>query len=350
MLPYRISRCGGIGQGSDRRRPSRGDCPDNPGRPRITGRRKRMRCLERLHTHSTTNSPEGAAPFEEEVPQGNHPLEVAARAGFGPLSVRSREVWHGGAVPCVTCGHIVRRESQACEHCGQDLRPKMLERMRAHAGPWYVFEHVRPFPGVSLDRIVRQIRRGLIGETSIVRGPATDHQWRFAVETPGLSRYFNRCWRCHDSVSPGDTNCRNCRACLLFEQPTGGTVELRDGPFGVQSPGHNSADTFASLHLRGLQSALEVDPVSKAMEVGDGQFERRHPRGAAFSGIVPGAWIAAVLSALTIIAVLVAVRAFRNPAQAPPNEAPPQYQSQGASSPDSERAGPNHQDSAFDGD
>ena len=95
----------------------------------------------------------------------------------------------------------------------------MVERMRAHAGPWYVLEHVRPFPGINLERVIRQLRRGLITETSIVRGPSTDYQWRFAVETPGLCRYFGRCWSCHEEVSPTDTYCRSCLTSLLFEQP-----------------------------------------------------------------------------------------------------------------------------------
>ncbi|MFQ5494475.1 MAG: hypothetical protein ACE5EX_03760, partial [Phycisphaerae bacterium] len=115
-----------------------------------------------------------------ELPPGNHALEVAARAGFGPLGAAGKEAWHGHARPCVSCGQLVRRNSPECDHCGQDLRAAMLNKMRAHAGPWYVLEHIRPFPGVSLERIILQIRRGLITPTSIVRGPTTDHQWRFA--------------------------------------------------------------------------------------------------------------------------------------------------------------------------
>ena len=96
----------------------------------------------------------------------------------------------------------------------------MRKKMRLHAGPWYVLEHVRPFPGVSLERIIKQIRRGLIMETSIVRGPSTNHQWRFAAETPGLCRYFERCWRCHDRVSLTQPACRKCDAYLTFDPPT----------------------------------------------------------------------------------------------------------------------------------
>ena len=155
----------------------------------------------------------------DDLPPGNHALEVAARRGFGPLSPVARRVWHGESVPCVTCGQLVPRGADQCDHCSQDLREEMVQKMRAHAGPWFVLEHLRPFPGVSLDRIVRQIRRGLITETSIVRGPATDFQWRFAVETPGLCRYFGRCWHCHHEVGPGDAYCPSCLSHLAFENP-----------------------------------------------------------------------------------------------------------------------------------
>lgn len=151
------------------------------------------------------------------LPPGDHPIEVAARSGFGPLSRLGRITWHGQARPCVSCGQLILREQQECDHCGQDLSEAMLQRMREHAGPWYVFEHVRPFPGVSLQRIIRQIRRGLITPTSIVRGPATDHQWRFAGETPGLCIYFGRCWKCHAEVTLRDTRCPSCDAGLLPE-------------------------------------------------------------------------------------------------------------------------------------
>ncbi len=156
---------------------------------------------------------------DDDLPPGDHALEVAARNGFGPLSPAAARVWHGDAIPCVTCGQLVHRDENGCNHCGQDLSEEMIEKMRAHSGPWYVLEHLRPFPGVSLGRIVRQIRRGLITETSIVRGPSTDFQWRFAVETPGLCRYFGRCWHCHYEIGPADSYCQGCLSHLSFEKP-----------------------------------------------------------------------------------------------------------------------------------
>jgi RNA polymerase subunit RPABC4/transcription elongation factor Spt4 len=164
-----------------------------------------------------TTDGSGAFPPDYAPPSGDHALEVAARRGIGPLSPRGREVWHGGAKPCVSCGQLTLREAKVCDHCGQDLSDEMIGRMLAHAGPWYVLEHVRPFPGVSLERIIRQINRGLIEPTTIVRGPETGHQWRFAVETPGLCRFFGRCWNCHELVSGTDEYCAACTSDLCFQ-------------------------------------------------------------------------------------------------------------------------------------
>jgi len=147
-------------------------------------------------------------------PPGNSAVEIAARKGFGPLSSLANQVWHGDSRPCVSCGALVRRADAMCEACGQELSAEMIEKMRVHAGPWYVLEHVRPFPGVTCERLVRQIRRGVLTRMTIVRGPTTDHQWRFAGETPGLSKYLGVCWNCQSGVATEDESCRACRAAL----------------------------------------------------------------------------------------------------------------------------------------
>ncbi len=154
--------------------------------------------------------PPAAAPDDDVYAPGDSALEVAARRGIGPLSAKGRAAWHGHTRPCVSCGQLVPVDCDECLDCGQDLRPDMLERMRAHAGPWYVHEHVRPFPGVTLERLVRQIRRGVLTATTIVRGPTTDHQWRFAGQTPGLSKHLGLCWKCQGRVDSLDATCRQC--------------------------------------------------------------------------------------------------------------------------------------------
>lgn len=211
--------------------------------------------------------------FEDSVPPGNHALEVAARAGFGPLSPLAQGTWHGQAVPCVSCGQLVRRDDPACQQCGQDLSEDMIRKMRQHAGPWFVLEHVRPFPGVSLERIVRQIRRGLITETSIVRGPSNDYQWRFAVETPGLCRYFGKCWCCHATVSLSDAYCPHCLHYLSFEKPRGvvqvpGAADAREPEGNQPSSGGNVAPQASVQPSAGIQSVEQIRHTVERSTVG----------------------------------------------------------------------------------
>jgi len=130
---------------------------------------------------------------QQSFPPGNSAVEIAARKGFGPLSPLAQTAWHGDSRPCPSCGQLVRRAAALCASCGEDLSTEMASRMRAFAGPWYVLEHVRPFPGVTFERFVRQIRRGVLTETTVVRGPTTDHQWRYAGETPRYTSSTHDC-------------------------------------------------------------------------------------------------------------------------------------------------------------
>jgi hypothetical protein len=229
---------------------------------------------------TTTTDPPSPPEFDDSLPPGNHALEIAARAGFGPLSPLGKRAWHGDAAPCVSCGQLVRREETQCDHCGQDLSEEMLDKMRVHAGPWFVLEHVRPFPGVSLERVIRQIRRGLITETSIVRGPSTDYQWRFAVEAPGLSRCFGRCWHCHQQVSQADTYCRHCLSYLSFEKPrpipavptvASGLVPGAPPPFPRGDKGGYSSEPGAQATGQSEREAAATrpsDPRSESIRLG----------------------------------------------------------------------------------
>lgn len=226
----------------------------------------------------TTNDPGNASQPQNVVPQGNHPLEVAARRGIGPLSNAAGEIWHGHTEPCVSCGQIVLRDAQVCDYCGQELSGEMLEKMQAHAGPWYVLEHVRPFPGVSLDRIIRQARRGLITGTSIVRGPSTNHQWRYAHETPGLCRYLGHCWNCHAEIGPTDSTCRECLSHLTFENPRGFAVRTEGSvtTLSATSLGGNTNRTVPAT-LAGRLQATEPLPAPRSPSFSNQQSARTRP-------------------------------------------------------------------------
>jgi hypothetical protein len=201
---------------------------------------------------------------------------------------------------------LARRGSVECHHCGQDLSDAMIAKMRAHAGPWYVLEHVRPFPGVNLDRIVRQIRRGVLTETSIIRGPATDYQWRFAVETPGLCRYFNRCWNCHEEVTPKDSHCPACLSDLSFDRP-----QVR-----ATQPPPRTKDRFAVENLTRpteplLQPTPPIQELTTALSEADAPSRRVRADGPARIGRFSVGWIIAVLLAAVIL-VLVWVTSVRS--------------------------------------
>ncbi len=145
----------------------------------------------------------------------DHPLAVAARAGFGPLSLLSKEAWHGDSTPCSSCGQLNPRSATLCGSCHQDLSQPMLQKMAENSGPWFVYDNLRPIPGISLERVLLQIKRGLINRTTIIRGPTTYYQWRFATETPLVARHLGRCWNCQEKLIRTDERyCPKCKAVL----------------------------------------------------------------------------------------------------------------------------------------
>ena len=198
--------------------------------------------------------PEPVAPGISTTPESeaDHPLAVAARNGIGPLSARAREVWHGQSAPCASCAQLNDREAQRCAHCGQDLSGPMLEKMAKHSGPWFVYDNVRPFPGVSLERIVSLIRRGALQPTSIVRGPTTRYQWRYAIEAPVISRHLGRCWRCQATVSLDDSACPECNVALH-----GSYKQDQLQPPGAPPAPADMEDLPASAELAALTEAIE---------------------------------------------------------------------------------------------
>ena len=220
---------------------------------------------------------------------GQSAVEAAAKRGIGPLSPEGMKVWHGQACPCVSCGELVRRSEMHCVHCGQDLSFEMITRMQAHAGPWYVHEHIRPFPGVTLERLIRQARRGVLTATTIVRGPTTHHQWRFAAETPALSKHVGLCWNCQASVKDHDTYCKVCDVHLDF--PPG------EAPPG--SPATAAPEEAAESELDRLSTVLRAVPVAARGGVAEGRRRR-----------IPVSFVIAciVVAAVAVLVVVVKLR------------------------------------------
>jgi hypothetical protein len=221
-------------------------------------------------------------------------IELGARRGIGPLSSRGEFVWHGGARPCVSCGQLITRTAGRCDHCGQLLSGNMLHRMRQHSGPWYVLEHVRPFPGVSKERLILQIRRGLLSQTTIIRGPSTHHQWRFAGETPGLSKYLGVCWACQAEVHEDDPTCPVCRANLDSD----GEEVLIEGDETLRPPAH------------------ELDELKVAIRSAAAQSRTAPPR--APGTHLPARWIVAAMIVLAMAVVWLLVKSRGDRPARPP--------------------------------
>jgi hypothetical protein len=262
-----------------------------------------------------TNEPAKPQATRQAPGLGVSALELAAQRGIGPLSALGAKSWHGEAKPCPSCGQLIRRTASVCDQCGQDLSPKMLLKMQAHCGPWYVLEHVRPFPGVTLERLVLQARRGVLTPTTIIRGPTTYHQWRFAAETPALSKHLGVCWRCQGAVSPADQQCPLCRVNLdgetdiLFEQSGRQTGIVTGASSGGPAPAPKAPSSAAGLAPQ-PRATPEVDRarqddlgrLSAAVQSPAGAPVQEHARPATIAGIRVH-WIIVALVVLLVAAI-----------------------------------------------
>lgn len=229
-------------------------------------------------------------------------IELGARCGIGPLSPLGEKVWHGEARPCVSCGELIRRTAARCEHCGQLLSGDMIQKMRQHSGPWYVLEHVRPFPGISKQRLILQIERSVLTTTTIIRGPTTHHQWRFAGETPGISKHLGVCWACQATVHADDKTCTVCRKDLDSD----GEEVLIEGD-----------ETL-------VERKPELDELKAAVR--SAGSHRCHADGPSRIGGIPALWIVAALVVLLMAAVYCVSRWRENSrthkATSPSNQVP----------------------------
>ncbi|MCA9290744.1 MAG: hypothetical protein KDA25_06425 [Phycisphaerales bacterium] len=115
-------------------------------------------------------------------------------------------------VICPYCGHA-QSASERCSACRGRFEP--LSRRATHnaMGPWFVRDLNRPFqPGLSYEMIVREIDRGRITGTSIVRGPTTRQFWTIARRVPGIAHLCGYCHECDGKVDPSELRCPRCQA------------------------------------------------------------------------------------------------------------------------------------------
>jgi len=211
----------------------------------------------------------------------------------------------------------------------------MLRKMTQHCGPWYVLEHVRPFPGVSIERLLLQIRRAVLTPTTIVRGPTTCHQWRFAAETPVLSKYLGCCWACQANVLWSDHRCPECRR------------DLNGGFAAIAAEADEAAGKIAAAAERAAAERAAAEARRAGTTAGDGDdfaapppvelgeidrlreavsaviLARRPLRTArpATVGRLRVSWIVGGLMVLTVAAVFIVVR-VRSVSSTAPGDGP----------------------------
>ncbi|MFA7237233.1 MAG: zinc ribbon domain-containing protein [Phycisphaeraceae bacterium] len=155
---------------------------------------------------------------------------------------------------CPYCGNTQTEPEDRCAACGGFFDPLSLKVTQQHMGPWFVRDRNNPFrPGCSFEVLVRQIEKGKLKPTTIIRGPTTKQYWSVARHVPGVSHLLGYCHNCGAHV---DANAESCGKCgEVFFAP-----RLRDN-LGLAPAG-------ADVHI---QPRLSDTGAFEAMD------ERSHP-------------------------------------------------------------------------
>lgn len=84
-------------------------------------------------------------------------------------------------------------------------------------GPWYIRDKQNPFrPGCSFEVLLKQLEKGKIKPTTILRGPTTRQYWSVARNVPGISQYVGYCYACGEHVDKKDKSCGKCGAKFAY--------------------------------------------------------------------------------------------------------------------------------------
>jgi len=143
---------------------------------------------------------------------------------------------------CPYCGNTQNEPEDRCAACGGYFDSLSLKVTQEHMGPWFVRDRHNPFrPGMSYAVLKREIEKGRIRPTTIIKGPTTRQFWSVARNVPGVAHLVGYCHACGAHVKPDDDNCSECGE--VFFAP-----KLRDNlglaPMGadVQAKSKLSAD------------------------------------------------------------------------------------------------------------
>lgn len=223
--------------------------------------------------------------------------------------------WRAGRRVCVACGEVFARSETRCPQCLQDHSPEALSRLADFAGNWFVFDPDHPVPGVKLDFLIKQARRGNLTATTIVRGPETKQQWKFAGETPGLAQHVGLCWFCGQQVQPSDPACPSCHVSFELSPQAPVKTEVTSSlahpaaPLAEQIPvARQVSDADLPVALAELPDG-QADESGVELAVAEAPAKRRQEA----KGVNPALLVATVFS--VALAVIFGVKLFYNPPQ-----------------------------------
>ncbi len=112
---------------------------------------------------------------------------------------------------CPYCGNTQTQPDDRCAGCGGYFDQLSLKVTQQHMGPWFIRDRHNPFrPGCTYDVLVKQIQKGKITPTTILRGPTTRQYWSVARHVPGVAHRLGYCHACGARVEPTDQTCSHC--------------------------------------------------------------------------------------------------------------------------------------------
>lgn len=112
---------------------------------------------------------------------------------------------------CPYCGNTQTQPDDRCAGCGGYFDQLSLKVTQQHMGPWFIRDRHNPFrPGCTYDVLVKQIQKGKITATTIIRGPTTRQYWSVARHVPGVAHQLGYCHACGTHVQASDQTCSHC--------------------------------------------------------------------------------------------------------------------------------------------
>jgi len=152
---------------------------------------------------------------------------------------------------CPYCGNTQNEPEDRCDSCGGFFDGLSLKVTQEHMGPWFMRDRHNPFrPGMSYDVLKREIEKGRIRPTTIIKGPTTRQFWSVARNVPGVAHLVGYCHACGAHVKANDDNCSECGEVFFAPKlrdnlglaPLGADVQAKrklsaDGAFAGGKPG-----------------------------------------------------------------------------------------------------------------